>query len=90
MIFLAWPLRDTQFDIKYQQVIAVSDVRAQLKVLQQIQIEETKRRTERERAQLLKEAKSRSKQTNSEAKAKAKQVHFSHMNYILTYFIQWP
>ena len=52
----------------------MSDVRAQLKVLQQIQLEETKRRTERERAQLLKEAKSRSKQTNSEAKAKAKQV----------------
>ena len=52
----------------------MSDVKAQLKVLQQIQLEETKRKAERDRAQLLKEAKSRSKQTNSEAKAKAKQV----------------
>ena len=56
------------------QIISVSDVKAQLKVLQQIQLEETKRKAERDRAQLLKEAKSRSKQTNSEAKAKAKQV----------------
>ncbi|KAL5251949.1 hypothetical protein ACHWQZ_G014926 [Mnemiopsis leidyi] len=69
-------INHNRLDLRKQddQVIAVSDVRAQLKVLQQIQLEETKRRTERERAQLLKEAKSRSKQTNSEAKAKAKQV----------------
>ncbi|XP_063677985.1 transcription initiation factor TFIID subunit 4-like isoform X2 [Bolinopsis microptera] len=65
-----------RLDLRKQddQVITINDVKSQLKVLQQIQLEETKRRTERERAQLLKEAKSRSKQTNSEAKAKAKQV----------------
>ena len=51
-----------------------NSVREQLQILQQVHLEEAKRRHEREKAIIMKEAKSRSKMNNSEAKAKAKQV----------------